>query len=205
MEWLTLKQAAEQLGVHVSTLRRWADNGSIPFMRTPGGHRRFALKDVDQFARGRQRNATGTLEQIWAERALSTTRAGLTTSADQRWISAFSDEKKMEQRILGRRLMGLLLQYLSDGAADADMLAEAREIGMLSGRNSQQMGLSLVEALEATMFFRDTVVETAIQLPKSTRTRSDANVRLLRRINRFMNTVQLAIANCYDQPLLSGA
>ncbi len=65
------------------------------------------------------------------------------------------------------------------------------------------MGLSLTEALEATMFFRDTVVETAIQLPRSTRKRSEANIRLLRRINRFMNSVQLAIAECYDAPPLS--
>ena len=40
--WLTLSQAAQELGVHLTTLRRWADNGDIPVMLTPGGHRRFA-------------------------------------------------------------------------------------------------------------------------------------------------------------------
>ena len=39
--WLTLSEAAEQLGVHPTTLRRWADNGDIPVSVTPGGHRRF--------------------------------------------------------------------------------------------------------------------------------------------------------------------
>ena len=48
--WLPLGQAANRLGVHPTTLRRWADKGDIPFFLTPGGHRRFAVSDLDAFA-----------------------------------------------------------------------------------------------------------------------------------------------------------
>ena len=48
--WLSLKQAAERLGIHPITLRRWADNGELPTLLTPGGHRRFAVADLDRFA-----------------------------------------------------------------------------------------------------------------------------------------------------------
>jgi len=54
-EWLSPKQAAEQLGVHITTLRRWADGGDISVMVTPGGHRRFALADIERFAEERRR------------------------------------------------------------------------------------------------------------------------------------------------------
>ena len=38
---LTSTAAAEVLGVAVSTLKRWADDGTIAHVRTAGGHRRF--------------------------------------------------------------------------------------------------------------------------------------------------------------------
>lgn len=40
-EWLSTKRAMEILGVGSTTIKRWADEGLLPFMRTAGGHRRF--------------------------------------------------------------------------------------------------------------------------------------------------------------------
>ena len=34
------------LSVYPTTLRRWADSGSIPYFRTPGRHRRFRTADL---------------------------------------------------------------------------------------------------------------------------------------------------------------
>src|SRR5436190_1146503 len=49
-ELLSLQRASEMLGVHPATLRSWADQGKIKSVRTPGGHRRFALEDVRALA-----------------------------------------------------------------------------------------------------------------------------------------------------------
>ncbi len=43
---LPTSATAELLGVHPSTVKRWADEGRIPASRTEGGHRRFHLRDV---------------------------------------------------------------------------------------------------------------------------------------------------------------
>jgi excisionase family DNA binding protein len=48
-EWLTLGQAAKFLGVAQSTLRKWADKEIVPCIKTPGDHRRFLRKDLEQF------------------------------------------------------------------------------------------------------------------------------------------------------------
>lgn len=48
-EWLTLGQAAKYLGVAQSTLRKWADNEIVPCVKTPGDHRRFLRRDLEQF------------------------------------------------------------------------------------------------------------------------------------------------------------
>ena len=57
--WLPLSLAAARLNVHPTTLRRWADNGDIPFLLTPGGHRRFAVSDIEEFASSQQTAGAG--------------------------------------------------------------------------------------------------------------------------------------------------
>ena len=43
---LSIGDAANQLGVSVITLRRWADAGKIRSERSPSGQRRFYLSDI---------------------------------------------------------------------------------------------------------------------------------------------------------------
>lgn len=38
--------AAEALGIHANTLRKWADEGKIPYEKTPFGQRRFDLGKI---------------------------------------------------------------------------------------------------------------------------------------------------------------
>lgn len=38
--------AAEALGIHANTLRKWADEGKIPYKKTPFGQRRFDLGEI---------------------------------------------------------------------------------------------------------------------------------------------------------------
>jgi excisionase family DNA binding protein len=45
---LTTRDAAELLGVAVSTAQQWIENGAIPSWKTPGGHRRVRLGDVQR-------------------------------------------------------------------------------------------------------------------------------------------------------------
>jgi excisionase family DNA binding protein len=47
---ITLQAAAATLAISPSRLRRWADEGRIPSVRTAGGHRRFSLSAVRRLA-----------------------------------------------------------------------------------------------------------------------------------------------------------
>ena len=48
MHHVTPKEAAKILGVHVSSLRRWENEGKLKAIRTPGGQRRFILEEVEK-------------------------------------------------------------------------------------------------------------------------------------------------------------
>ncbi len=43
---LTTKYIAEMFGVDVTTVLRWADDGKLPYFRTPGGHHRYFPEDI---------------------------------------------------------------------------------------------------------------------------------------------------------------
>lgn len=47
---LTIREAARRLGVHESTVRRYADRGLIGVKRLPSGVRRLSEADVDALA-----------------------------------------------------------------------------------------------------------------------------------------------------------
>jgi len=61
---LTPKDVANQLGVSPVTVRVWAQENKLPFVTTPGGHRRFNQSDVDKFSQqhgGRKSSAYSIL------------------------------------------------------------------------------------------------------------------------------------------------
>jgi excisionase family DNA binding protein len=65
---LTPNEVARLLMVNPVTVRQWASRGLLRSMATPGGHRRFLLSDVEEFARSRgsapRRNAEGRPERV---------------------------------------------------------------------------------------------------------------------------------------------
>ena len=53
MDVLSTRQVAQLLGVGEATVKRWADAREIDCFRTPGGHRKFRLRDVTAFVQQR--------------------------------------------------------------------------------------------------------------------------------------------------------
>ena len=106
--------------------------------------------------------------------------------------------ERQRSRLLGRQLLALTLQYISNSEENQAILHEASRLGKDYGLFAQSMGLTLTEALRTSIFFRDTLIETAMRLPESMSVRPAANLRLLQRINRVLNEVHLQIAGVYE-------
>lgn len=62
--WLTVSEAARVIGVSGPTLRKWTDGGRIAVFRTPGGHRRYLLNELEEFRRSREQDRLDGVEAV---------------------------------------------------------------------------------------------------------------------------------------------
>ena len=200
-EFYTLKEAAGMLGVHTGTLRRWAQDGKVEVVRTPGGHRRFPSAEIDRIRYSGGPEETEKVSDRLQQLALSSTRADLRHEHGT-WAEGLTEMDREEKRLLGRRLLGLLMQYvaLNNGEGE-DILDEARVVSRIYARSVVQSGVVLKDALRATMFFRDHIIESAVVLPEAAGRRPEANQKMFRRLNAFLNEVQIVIADAYGTKL----
>jgi excisionase family DNA binding protein len=198
--WLTLGEAADRLNVHRTTLRRWADEGQIPFMLTPGGHRRFAESDVDHLSsRRHSTKRMGPVERMWANQAMEKVRKQLSARRGEVWVEQHDGDARTRGRGLGQRLMALALRFLTAEEAGDDLTEEARDLGFQYGRHALEVEMTLSQALQVSMYFRDALVSAAIELPENVRIPQSSQSRLLGRINRMLNTVQMGVAKAYEE------
>lgn len=200
---LALKEAAERLDVHPATLRRWADKGEIEVVLTPGGHRRFPVSEIARL-RSRSSAATGeaaggvhnSYDSSLADATLEHTRQGIDEQSGASWREGLDDEDIQEKRALGRRLVELVTKYLHNG--DASIVVEARAIGRLYGKSARDSGLGLTEALKATFFFRQHIMESVVFSGETGGIRQDIDRETLRRLDHFLNAVELSIAEVLE-------
>src|SRR5579859_3410594 len=130
-EWLSLREAAEILGMHPATVRLWADRNEIPSRRTSGGHRRFRRADIE--TRLQQENAPrpDPASVLLIQSVLGRVRFAFTdgTLDNLPWYQHFDDAARTAYRQLGRRLLDLVLRTLNDDTHFDDLKKEAIELG----------------------------------------------------------------------------
>lgn len=203
-EWISLGEAAALLGVHPTTLRHWADQGDLPSQRTPGGHRRFQRRAVEQWlARGSTHAPAAPSEaQMMLRSALGHARlqVGGGQLAGQPWYDRLDETTRQAHRELGRTLLELLTRYLSGDEDEVALIREVRELGKQYVTHGLSRDLSLSETVQAFLFFRDMVVDSVIELAEvlSLRTARDWGARL-RQVNRLTDELLLTLIEEYQQ------
>lgn len=204
---LSVRDAADRLGVHVTTVRRWTDDGQLESVRTSGGHRRIPADAVERLAASR--SGTGVsppatpavgnpADEAWAEHAAVHTRYEIRSQPTATWNQELTTEERERSRETGRQLMGLLLRHVANHGDGEARGAEIRRLAWSHAVAMQDRGLSLTEALKATLFFRDVLTESASFYPRFAERPIPDQIGLVRRVNEFMNEVQLTIAQAYE-------
>ncbi len=188
------------LGVHPSTLRQWADSGKIPTVRTPGGHRRFAESDVRALLEPEPLQPAGV--QLLVQSALGRTRLEVSGGklGEQDWYLRFDETDKAEHRELGRRLLSMVMQYLTQSSDRQAILEEARMLGRSYGERSLINKLTLTQSVRAFLYFHDFLTDGVIQMSETVGQKVNIDlISTYQQINVFIDEVMLAMLDVYEK------
>ena len=195
--WVSLRRACDILGVDESTLRRWADSGRLRVYRTPGGHRRFSLTDLESMVAGDNRHrGSEEIERI----AVAKIRRQLQRARQQEhgWYATLSDHNRDLLRDLGRRLVEMAGEYVDKRTRRSGLLEEAMQVGEEYGRILVDAGLPLPNAVNAYIGFRKTMDETTRQTAVSEGMPLDEALSAYGQVHALGDQVLLGMAAVYE-------
>jgi excisionase family DNA binding protein len=202
---LTLKEASEFLGVHFTTLRKWADEGEIRVFRTPGGHRRFSVADLRRFLEERVRQEVVTDSDAVLTVAVDRVREELQKVPHDlgHWAYQTDEEARDLQRQRGRRLFSLAISYALKPNQRERVLAEGRQLGLEYGREAAASRLGLMETGRAVQFFR-AQLNQVLHSGETSHVLDADDVRVRQTVDTFLDEVLYAVLNGYEQSLAGG-
>jgi excisionase family DNA binding protein len=203
VQWLSLKEASDLLGVHFTTLRKWSDEGEIRVFRTPGGHRRFSITDLRRFLEDRVKHDVPADAEAFVDAAVGQVRAEIEKLREEHmaWAQSLTESARDHTRQRGRQLFSLAIAYVVKPSQRDRLLIEGQQLGFEYGEDAATVGMPLVETGRAVQFFRS-------QLSKAVRAENshglDADdLRIQGAIDHFLDEVLYAVLSGYEHQLSS--
>ncbi|MCS6907268.1 MAG: helix-turn-helix domain-containing protein [Anaerolineales bacterium] len=196
-EWLSLSEAAQVLGVHPGTVRHWSNQGVIPFHRTQGGHRRYKRTELELWKQS-QSALTASEVDVLMQSALRNTRLQISEGVlqNQTWYNKLDEEAREQYRLSGRLLLQGLSRFLS--TLEEEGKQQAQRIGSEYALRARRYGLSVVEAAQAFLFFRNNLIDSMLRVYEDAAVRSPhAWSQMFRRLNAYTDQIMTALLETY--------
>jgi excisionase family DNA binding protein len=193
--WLELGQAADLLGVHFTTLRRWVDENRVPSYRTPGGRRRFRQSELVAFVRSLRTGDPVATPAALLPMVAQVPHLGV---SGEPWYSKFDDAQRLALRNEGRQMMAVLLQYATRTNGGEVFLDEGRRMAVDYGLTCRRAGLSLVETAHAFVRVRRSIMDSVYQAGSLAGSPDAETWRLYDRMNTFLDSMLLATLEAYE-------
>lgn len=138
------------------------------------------------------RSRSGTSEaQVVIENVIGRTRLEMPRLQDQAWYSQLTETQRAEYREESRRLLDQVGRMIGEDASD-----EARQLGREYARISLDAGMTLVEAVQAFLFFRSFLLESILNLSEVQR--GQASSQQHRAATRFTDLVLVSLIEEYQ-------
>jgi len=179
-------------------VRLWSDKGAFPVHRTSGGHRRYLRSEVELWMKtssekhiiepaSAMQSAIGQMRIKIAEGRLEA----------EPWYQKLDENARTQYRLGGMTLVRGLMNYLSSEEAEA--LSEAYAIGYDYASRARRYGLSSVEATQAFLFFRNSLLEALVNAYEEARVPPGlAWGKMLNKIHTFTDQILVDLLKTYQ-------
>jgi excisionase family DNA binding protein len=198
--WLTLRAAAEMLGVSDSTVRRWADASEVRSYRTSGGHRRVLEEDIRNLISSVAVAPSRDSDRI-SDLALARVKRRIGRGRQRHSMSAFeglAPEVLDRLRLMGRQLVDLFARYIASDSKGERFTEDARTIGHEYGRTLVDSGVGLTTAVVTFNTMRGSLEETAAQIATEAGLATEDAVEAIEQVLRLADTVLEGMAEIYE-------
>ena len=204
-DWLSLRQVADMLGMHPATVRLWADRNELPSRRTSGGHRRFLRADIEARLQKETERKHNPAAQLLVQSVLGRVRFAFTdgTLNNLPWYQHFNDAAREAYRLLGRRVLELLLRALTNSASSDELRQEAIQLGREYGTITCTSQVPVADVVRAFLYFRNIVDESVLQLAEIRGARDHHDIpwaESLRQIQALTNEILPALIEAAQPP-----
>lgn len=197
-EWLSLRDAAQLLGVHPSTVRLWSDKGILPVHKTQGGHRRYRRREILLWAESSSKSREEALEPEGMMReVVKTVRMQISEGRlqEESWYQKLDEEARAQYRMSARSLFQGLMNYVASNGEDA--AAEAYAIGYEYASRARRYNLSYVDAAKAFLFFRNSLVESVAKVYREAHVPAKQATEMYARMHAFTDEILISLLETY--------
>ena len=193
----SIGEASQILGVSEATLRQWTDNGLIKAYVTPGGHRRYAREQLDEFMHSHQKtlgikdlvarlkDTAGPLREIGA-----TTLAGAHTRLDP--------AQQQNLAILGRKILDAIICYVSEPAKREESLAQVRAAGADFGTILAEAGVPLTDSIQTFTSHRAPIIESVATMMRQREVVTEGILAAIPLIDDVMDQALIELVEAYQ-------
>ena len=197
---VSISEASRILGVSEATLRLWTDDGRIKAFVTPGGHRRYSRNDLRRFA-GLQSKVHGVKDLMTEMEHAAGLQREIAQSAfpATMWHDKISPESRQKLAGCGRRMLNVILRYITEPAKREETVGLAREVGRDFGSELAALGLPLSDALEAFLLHRTPFVDAITNLMKGREMLNEKAVEAVPMVTRVMDEALLSLVASYQE------
>ena len=197
---LSVGQVSKMIGVTESTLRQWTDEGKIRAFITPGGHRRYSRSEVREFT-GAERRVHG-IKDLVARIELTPPiemRLAQTRLANKSWYNGLDEDSRAHLGTLGGKVHRLVLTCVARPNKHDENVALAREVGDEFGTYLAEIGVSLVDSIEAFLMHRAPLIVATTDLMKKREALDERAAEAVPLVAQITDEVLLALVEAHQE------
>ncbi len=194
-----ISEASQLLGVSEATLRQWTDDGSIKAFVTPGGHRRYSPEELEGFLNSRA-NLLGVKDLVneLAGTAGAHREIGAAFLNSTEWYGHMKAENKKRLAALGRRVLNLMMGFVSEPQKREQYLDEAGNIGHDFGRLLSSEKVPLTESVQAFIAHRDPVSDIIMEVMRKKELVGESVLNAMPLMQQVMDAALVALVEAHQ-------